>query len=57
MKVLSVDHSLADKVACDMEHALSSEIFRPLTEFVNFVERCPHCLEEFRREQTNPREP
>ena len=50
-KVLSVDSSLADKAACAMEHTLPGDILRPLTEFVDFVERCPHCLEEFRQEQ------
>ncbi len=51
VKVLSVENSLADKAACDMEHTLLREILGPLTEFVDFVERCPDCLEEFRQEQ------
>lgn len=51
VKVLSVDWSLADKAACDMEHTLPHEILLRLTEFVDFVERCPECLEEFRQEQ------
>jgi DtxR family Mn-dependent transcriptional regulator len=57
VKVLSVDQNPADKAACDMEHALSTEILGPLMAFVDFVERCPHCLEEFRREQAKTREP
>lgn len=51
VKVLSLDEELSDKAACKMEHALPREILDPLTEFVEFVERCPHCLEEFRQEQ------
>ena len=51
VKILSVDGSLADKAACDMEHSLPREILGPLTDFVDFVERCPGCLDEFRQEQ------
>jgi DtxR family Mn-dependent transcriptional regulator len=57
VKVLSVDHNSADRTACSMEHALPSEILGPLTEFVDFIERCPHCLEEFRRERAKKRAP
>jgi DtxR family Mn-dependent transcriptional regulator len=56
VKVLSVDHGLADKAACDMEHTLTPEILLRLTEFVDFVERCPHCLEEFRQEQVGKKD-
>jgi len=49
--VLSVESRLADKAACEMEHSLPYEILVLLTEFVNFVERCPQCLEQFRQEQ------
>ena len=51
VKILSVDSGLADKAACEMEHSLPREILGPLTDFVDFVERCPECLEEFRQEQ------
>ena len=51
VKVLRVEGSLADKAACEMEHTLPPEILGPLTGFVDFVERCPQCLEEFRQEQ------
>ena len=51
IKVLSVDPSLADETACEMEHTLPPDILDSLTDFVDFVERCPQCLEEFRREQ------
>ena len=53
LKVLSVDSGLADRAACDMEHTLPREILGPLTDFVDFVERCPRCLEEYRHEQAN----
>lgn len=51
VKVLSVDGELADRAACDMEHALPPEILGRLTQFLKFIERGPHCLEGFRREQ------
>ena len=51
VKVLSVSEDLADKAACDMEHALPRDILVSLTEFVEFVERRPECLVEFRERQ------
>jgi DtxR family Mn-dependent transcriptional regulator len=51
VKVLSVDPDLADTAACKMEHTLPPDILDPLTDFVDFVERCPQCLNEFRQEQ------
>ena len=51
VKVLSVDPDLADTAACRMEHTLPRDILDPLTDFVDFVERCPQCLNEFRQEQ------
>ena len=51
VKVLSVDGELADRAACDMEHALPPEILDRLTQFLKFIERGPHCLKGFRREQ------
>jgi DtxR family Mn-dependent transcriptional regulator len=52
VKVLSVDGEIANRAACNMEHALPPEILRRLIEFLRFIEQCPHCLEEFRQEQT-----
>ena len=52
MHILSVDVDIADKAACSMEHALPREILDRLTQFLNFVERNPHCLSEFREEGT-----
>jgi len=50
VKILSVEENLAYKAACDMEHALPRDILISLTEFVEFVERCPECLAEYRRQ-------
>jgi len=51
VKVLFVDGEIAERAACNMEHAVPPEILWRLTEFLKFIERCPHCLEEFRQEQ------
>jgi DtxR family Mn-dependent transcriptional regulator len=50
LNILSVDHNIADRAACSMEHALSREILDRLTQFLDFVERNPHCLEDFRQD-------
>ena len=55
MKILLIDKELADKAACDMEHALPREILAPLSRFIEFVERCPQCLEEFHQEESQKR--
>ena len=52
VKVLSVDGEIANRAACNMEHALPPEILRRLIEFLRFIEKCPHCLDEFRQDQT-----
>jgi DtxR family Mn-dependent transcriptional regulator len=49
--ILSVDHDVADKAACSMEHALSREILNRLTQFLDFVEHNPHCLAGFLQDQ------
>ena len=51
LNVLSVDIGIADKAACSMEHALPRQILDRLTKFLNFIERNPHCLREFHKEQ------
>jgi DtxR family Mn-dependent transcriptional regulator len=51
VKVLLLEPDLADKAACKMEHGLPVEILVRLTRFVKFLERRPHCLEKFQREQ------
>jgi len=51
VKVLSLEVELADKAACNMEHALPAKILVRLTRFVKFVESRPDCLQEFHREE------
>ena len=51
VKILSVNEDSADKAACDMEHALPRDILASLTEFIEFVERRPECLADFRERQ------
>lgn len=51
VKVLLIDEELSDRAACNMEHALPHKILAPLTRFLEFVERCPQCFEEFHQEQ------
>jgi len=51
LNVLSVDIDVADKAACSMEHALPGQILDRLTQFLNFIERNPNCLREFREER------
>ena len=55
IKILLIDKELADKAACDMEHALPREILAPLTRFVEFVKQCPQCLEEFHQGEDQKR--
>jgi len=55
VKALLIDEKLSDKAAFDMEHARPAEILGPLTDFVDFVERCPQCLEEFHQEESQRR--
>ncbi|HOC95036.1 MAG TPA: DtxR family transcriptional regulator [Candidatus Cloacimonadota bacterium] len=43
IKVLSIDESEADSVACQMEHAVTTEIIDRFTKFIEFVERCPRA--------------
>jgi DtxR family Mn-dependent transcriptional regulator len=50
LNILSVDRDIADRAACSMEHALSREILDRLTQFLDFVERNPHCLEDFQHD-------
>jgi DtxR family Mn-dependent transcriptional regulator len=51
VKVLAVDEDLAEKAACDMEHAVSPEVLNRIIQFVDYLEVCPrtgsHFAEEF----------
>ncbi|HIJ78722.1 MAG: metal-dependent transcriptional regulator [Desulfobulbaceae bacterium] len=42
IKVLAVDEKTAEGGACRIEHAAPREIIDRLTQFVNFLEECPH---------------
>jgi Mn-dependent DtxR family transcriptional regulator len=53
LNILSVDHDVADRAACSMEHALSREILNRLTQFLDFVERNPHCLTGFLQDRSS----
>lgn len=41
IKILAADADLAEKAACEMEHAVPSELIDRLVRFVEFVEMCP----------------
>jgi len=40
-EILSIDHKIAGKDACRMEHAISPPTFQKLTKFIEFVATCP----------------
>jgi DtxR family Mn-dependent transcriptional regulator len=40
--MLAIDWAQAHQIACDLEHATSSEVTLALDEFLGFPERCPH---------------
>jgi Mn-dependent DtxR family transcriptional regulator len=44
-------YGLRDRAACNMEHAPPREIVKRLVQFVEFVERTPHCLDQFHLER------
>ncbi|MGB9713058.1 MAG: DtxR family transcriptional regulator [Dissulfurimicrobium sp.] len=41
VNVLAVDYGIADKTACQMEHAIPKVILERLSQFIEFVETCP----------------
>jgi DtxR family Mn-dependent transcriptional regulator len=49
--VLKIDHGTADEEACRMEHALSANTLSHLTDFMDFMKKCPQasdsCLNHF----------
>ena len=49
VKVLSVEETLADDVACKMEHAVPESVLQRFVEFIEFVDRCPHDGAEWTR--------
>ncbi len=40
-EVLKIDSRVAAEDACKMEHSLSSQTFKKLTKFIEFIETCP----------------
>jgi DtxR family Mn-dependent transcriptional regulator len=49
VRVLSVDDKTAEDAACRMEHAVPPVILERFIAFVEFVESCPRCGEEWLR--------
>ena len=51
VKVLAVEEKTADKVACDMEHSVSTDVLERFIRFVDYLEICPRIganwIEEF----------
>lgn len=43
IRVLSIDEPEADVVACQMEHAVTSEVMDRFTQFIEFVDGCPRA--------------
>ncbi len=39
--VLSVNNKNAEKNACEVEHAISDELFNKLVKFIEFIDNCP----------------
>ncbi len=44
--ILGISEPVADKDACTLEHHMSNETLDRLSDFVEFVEKCPHKLKE-----------
>lgn len=40
-EILKIDRETADEEACKMEHTLSAETLKSLTDFMNFIQKCP----------------
>ncbi|MGI6197970.1 MAG: metal-dependent transcriptional regulator [Candidatus Cloacimonadaceae bacterium] len=43
IRVLSIDEPEADVVACQMEHAVTTEVMDRFTQFLEFVDSCPRA--------------
>ena len=59
--ILNIDPAVADDEACKMEHALSEETLKSLTDFMAFIQSCPRTgqswLEHFETYRTQGRVP
>jgi len=53
VKVLAVDEATAEKAACDMEHAVSPEVFTRLIKFIDYLEVCPRAGSNWGEEFAN----
>jgi DtxR family Mn-dependent transcriptional regulator len=42
-RVLKVDEEIADKTACQVEHAMNKQTFKKFRDFLSKVDACPHC--------------
>lgn len=54
--ILHIDPEMADEEACKMEHALSGKTLESLTDFMDFIQKCPRAgldwlehFEEYRK--------
>ncbi len=59
--ILKVDHGIANEDACKIEHALSVETLESLTDFMEFIQKCPRAgeswlqhFEQYRENGLNP---
>ncbi len=46
-KILKIEHGIADEDACKIEHALSVETLESLTDFMEFIQKCPRAGESW----------
>ena len=49
VEVLGIEHDLARKTACKMEHVMPPEVIERFTNFADFIETCPHTNVRFSR--------
>jgi len=42
VEILRIERAEADRVACDMEHSLPSDVLARLVEFIDFIAKSPH---------------
>lgn len=42
-RILKVEEETAETTACRMEHAMDASTFKKFTNFLKFIDACPHC--------------
>ncbi len=47
IRILCAEHDEAEETACKMEHSISPDILQRLIFFMDFVESCPKCGDEW----------